>query len=552
MREHMTARIEALVVGAGPIGLVMACELARHRTACRIIDMAPAVTTLSKAIAIQSRTLEVFEQMGIVQEALNRGLKAQSVNFYAEGRHLAQLSLAELKSPYPFLVDLAQSETEGILDRHLESLGVQVERQVELLGFTQQGDAVTARLRHADGNEEAVTTSWLIGCDGAHSTTRHLLGMPFSGEAFPKSFALADVRLHWSLPDNELHFFLHPDGVLTAFPLPGGRYRLIVETAADAAQGNQPTPTLEDFQRYFDERGPRGTIVSDPVWMAPFRINSRKVERYRQGRVFLAGDAAHIHSPAGGQGMNTGMQDAYNLAWKLALVNAGRAAPSLLDTYDDERSPVAQAVLRQTDALLKMATLKTPISQHLRTLLLPFLAQQEVVQQRMREQIAELDINYRKSPLTAEHHSPALGRIFNHGPRAGDTALDAGPLLPLNGTTTRLFEVLRDTRFTLLLFAGTEPTEEPWQQLETLAESVNTRYSDLIQFYLVVAGDSLPQGITARTSTLRDPERALSHVYKANTQCLYLLRPDGYIALCSRPVDAVSLWEYLDRFFKRQ
>ena len=552
MREQSATSIKVLVVGAGPIGLVMASELARHGTACRIIDTAPTATTFSKAIAIHSRTLEVFEQMGIVQEVLNRGLKAQKVNFYAEGQHIAQLSLAELKSPYPFVIDLAQSETEGIVGRHLESFGVQIERQVELLRFTQQDDAVTAHLRHADGNEETVTTSWLIGCDGAHSITRHLLDMPFSGEAFPKNFALADVRLRWPLPDNEMHFFLHPDGVLTAFPLPKGRYRLIVETADEVAQGNQLAPTLEDLQHYFDVRGPKGTVVSDPTWTAPFRVNSRKVQHYRQGRVFLAGDAAHIHSPAGGQGMNTGMQDAYNLAWKLALVNAGRAAPSLLDTYEDERSPVAQAVLRQTDALLKMATLKTPISQYLRTLLLPLLAQQEVVQQRMREQISELDINYRKSPLTVEHHHQPLGRLFSHGPRAGDTALDAGPLLRLDGTTTRLFEVLRGTKFTLLLFAGSEPTAESWKQLETFADSVNARYSDLIQVYMVVAGDALPDAITARTSTLRDPERALSHCYKANAQCLYLLRPDGYIGLCSRPADAASLWEYLSHFFERQ
>ncbi|MGH2482404.1 MAG: FAD-dependent monooxygenase, partial [Ktedonobacteraceae bacterium] len=342
------------------------------------------------------------------------------------------------------MLDLAQSETEKIFTTHLAKLGVVIERQVELVELVQDEQGITATLRHAGGREEVVKCTWLIGCDGAHSTVRHLLQMPFAGVAYPEDFALADVKIHWSLPDDELHLMLHADGIFAAFPLPGGRYRLIVETSEHAHKEKQPDPTLQDFQRYLKERGPEGATLDDPVWMSAFRISARKVEHYRQGHVFLAGDAAHIHSPAGGQGMNTGIQDVCNLAWKLALVHTHHAPLTLLDSYEAERHPVAESVLQTSDLLIRMATIRQPLLQQVRNHVVPILSQLEIVQRRFVEQISELTIHYRNSPIVSEHIGLPAHLLVHKGPKSGDRAPAVQALYCEDGTSTRLFEVLRN------------------------------------------------------------------------------------------------------------
>jgi 2-polyprenyl-6-methoxyphenol hydroxylase-like FAD-dependent oxidoreductase len=540
----------ALVVGAGPTGLMMALELARRGVPCRIVDKQPRAITTSNALALHARTLEIFEQLGLIEKALTLGLKIHHMNVYADGQRLIQISFDTLPGRYPFVLSLPQSETERILAKHLADRGVEVERQVELTSFTQNAQAVTATLRHANGHEETVTTPWMIGCDGAHSAVRHLLNVPFHGAAYPEAFALADVRLQWSLPPDEMHFFLRQDGLLAAFSLPGGRARLIIETAEEAGDDALPPPTLEALQGYINRFAPAGSVVSDPAWMSGFRTHLRQAEHTRYGRVFLAGDAAHIHSPAGGQGMNTGLQDAYNLGWKLALVQAGSTPESLLDTYETERHPVAESVMRTSDRLLKAATLHSPITQQIRNRLLPLLAHQEFIQHRMTEQIAELRINYRKSPIVAEH----LQSRFSHGhliggPRAGDRAPDAGLLLRTDKASIRLFEALRGTKHTLLLLADPEHADASWLRLTRLAETITARYGQQIATYLIAAGSAVPGSDAPAASILLDTELAVHQRYGADAECLYLIRPDGYIGYRSYPADAVALDGYLKSLF---
>ncbi|HLW01668.1 MAG TPA: FAD-dependent monooxygenase [Ktedonobacterales bacterium] len=537
----------ALVVGAGPTGLMMALELTRHGMACRIIDKQPHATTTSNALGIHARTLEVFEQLGLIDEALAQGLKLHKMNIYADGQRLIQASFDTLPGRYPFVLSLPQSETERMLTGHLAQMGVAVERQVELTSFTQNPQTVTATLHHADGQEESVATPWLIGCDGAHSTVRHALNVSFHGAAYPEAFALADIKLHWPLPDDEAYIFLRQDGLLAVFSLPGGRARLIIETAEEAGEETLPPLTLEAVQGYLDRFAPAGSTVSDPAWMSPFRTHLRQAEHTRYGRVFLAGDAAHIHSPAGGQGMNTGLQDAYNLGWKLALVHDGSAPESLLDTYEIERHPVAESVMRTSDMLLKGATLRSPITQQIRNRLLPLLMHQDFFQHRMTEQIAELRINYRKSPIVAEHlHTFSHGHLIG-GPSAGDRAPDAGPLLRTDKTSARLFEALRGTKHTLLLLADPGHAAESWQRLTALAEAINARYGQQITTYLVAAGGAVPASHAPITSILLDTELAVHQRYGADSECLYLVRPDGYIGYRSHPADAGALDDYLKK-----
>jgi len=540
---------DVLVVGAGPTGLVMAAELTRHGARCRIIDQASAPSDNSKALGVQSRTLEVFEDMGVVNEAIARGVKVYGMNVYAADRQIVHLRLDELKAPYPFVLSLEQSETERILERHLQGLGVAVEREVQLTGFTQLDEGVTARLRYADGRDEEAQALWLVGCDGAHSTVRHSLDLPFEGAPYEERFALADVRLTDSWSDDEVHAFLADDGILAAVPMNHGRYRLVATLLGEASVGRETGPTLEEFQALVDSRGPADMVLSDPVWLAEFRIHRRIVPHLRVGRVFLAGDAAHIHSPVGGQGMNTGIQDAYNLAWKLALTLAGKGHPSLLDSYHQERHPIAKSVLRGTDFFTRVILLRNPLAQRLRNLVWSFLASRKRIQERILTGVSELGVNYRRSPIVGEHRARLARGGFAAGPAPGDRAPDATVVNPSTGATMRLFELLRGTEHVLLLFGGAEPIPEIYQTLETIGRTSLDRYGSDIAVYLVVAGTQRPAGFGWQGSTLLDPELSLHHRYGAGSNCLYLVRPDGYVGFRSRPADKVRLHGYLERIF---
>jgi 2-polyprenyl-6-methoxyphenol hydroxylase-like FAD-dependent oxidoreductase len=538
---------EVLVVGAGPTGLVMASQLARHGVPVRIVDKNPAPSSVSKAIAVQARTLEVFDDMGIVQEALDHGIRVRAANIYSNGHRMAHLSLASVDSSYNFALDLAQNETEKILGRYLDRLGVRIEWQVELLGFTQDADAVTATLRYTDGQEDTVSTPWLIGCDGAHSTVRHTLGLPFEGAPYPEGWALLEAKIQWELPADEWHLFMQPEGVFAAFPLRDGDWRMMASAEPYAGDGPLPEPTLEEFQQYIEERAVSDATISDPVWMSPFRIHMRRASHFRRGRAFMAGDAVHIHSPAGGQGMNTGIQDSYNLAWKLALVQAGQAPKPLLDSYEAEREPVAESVLHMSDLMIRIGTIRNPVVATIRDRLYPAVSEIPALARRLTERISELDINYRKSPIVAEHHEGMFGSPWFGGPHPGDRAPDASPLKVTGVGTTSLFDILRGTKHTLLLFAGVEPHTDTWKRLDMVVEQVRDRYGTHIQVYQVTAGNTPSAGSTSDGKLLQDPELALHHRFGAHSECLYLVRPDGYVGFRSRPANGASLQDYLGR-----
>jgi 2-polyprenyl-6-methoxyphenol hydroxylase-like FAD-dependent oxidoreductase len=318
---------------------------------------------------------------------------------------LGRTHFDDIPSPYNFALMIPQRDTERLLTDHLAALGVEVERQVELLAFTEAADHVAARIHRPDGREELVRTPWLIGCDGAHSTVRHGLGLEFRGSAQGDDWLLADIRLEGedAPAADEVSTFLHRDGPFVAFPMPGGRARIVATIGkADPAHA-RPDPTLADVQAMVNSRCGGDVCVTDPVWLTNFRINERKVSQYGRGRVFVAGDAAHVHSPAGGQGMNTGMQDAFNLAWKLAMVVRGEAAASLLDSYSPERSAVGDLVLRNATRLTDLATLSTPMAQAVRNAALRFLLGLHTVQDRLADTMGEVEIGYARSPLTAGH-----------------------------------------------------------------------------------------------------------------------------------------------------
>lgn len=393
---------EVLIVGAGPVGLTLACELARYRVGVRLIDRSPRATQTSKALVVWSRTLELMDRMGCTAAFLAAGLRARGVTLRSGGRVLGHVDFSGIASPYAFGLMIPQCETERLLTEHLRSLGGAVERGIELVAFSRGADAVEAELRHVDGRVERVTTPFLIGCDGAHSAVRHGLDLPFGGSAQGDEWLLADIRVDGAgaPPGDEVSVYLHRDGPFVIFPIPGGRAR-VVATIGCAEDRPRSDPTLAEVQALVRARAGPGIRVSDPVWLSHFRIHERKVSEYRRGRVFLAGDAAHIHSPAGGQGMNTGMQDAVNLAWKLAAVLRAEAAPALLDSYSPERNAVGEMVLRNAGRLTAMATLTHPLAQALRNGALRALLGLGAVRAGMVTTMSEIGIGYPASPLSA-------------------------------------------------------------------------------------------------------------------------------------------------------
>jgi 2-polyprenyl-6-methoxyphenol hydroxylase-like FAD-dependent oxidoreductase len=483
-----------LIVGAGPVGLTVAIELTRFGVNVRIIDKAAQRSDKSKALAMWPRTLELWDRAGVTGALVDAGLKGHGALLFDGGKQFGEISLAELASEYRYVLLITQDQTERVLEEHLASLGVIVDRSVELLSFNDNGSGVSATLRQGDGASEMIDVDWLVACDGAHSTVRQALGKSFKGTTVPTDFMLADILLGGSTDISRDHIsvFVHVDGFLQLYPIGSSRYRVIADLG-DAPSSKRSDPTLDDVQKVIDHRGPGGVSAHDPIWLTTFRINERQVEDYRSGRVFLAGDAAHIHSPAGGQGMNTGMQDACNLAWKLALVARGASSDNLLTTYSAERQPVARAMIAETSRLTKVLTTTSSALQTIRNNLASLLLGIPGVQHALADKLSELTIGYPDSSLSRS------ASVSKPTPRAGSRA-------PLTAAGTAS-DAADDPRFILHAAAGDDS-----RQFSAVHEA-------LVQ------------------PTVRSPFK---------TDFMWLVRPDGYVAIVADAVDWAAMRAYLD------
>lgn len=427
---------DVIIAGAGPVGLTLAGLLARQGLRCIAIDRAAERTDKSKALVLWPRTLELLRSIDAVEPFLAAGSPAYGARVFSGGRELVHMDFTRSGSAFTSALMIPQSETERLLEREALAAGAELARCTELLRFAPAGEGVRVTVRGADGRESEHECAWLIGCDGAHSTVRHALGLAFAGSAENDDWILADVHVRGGLAREEVAIHLHPEGVLAIFPIPPDRFRLIADLGPARGE-HPPEPTLADAQALLDRRGPGGLTAHDPVWLSGFRINDRQVPTYRVGRIFLAGDAAHIHSPAGGQGMNTGMHDAFNLAWKLALAQRGRATPALLDSYQAERHPIGAMIVRGAGALTHMGTLRQPLLRRVRDALIGTLATLPVVRQTVAQVLTETAINYRKSPLVRDERTTT--------PRAGLRAGDRIAALSLRGGRHTLLVPAGDT-----------------------------------------------------------------------------------------------------------
>lgn len=565
--SKVISRPDVIVVGAGPSGLLLACELVRHGLGVRIIDQGQGPSQWSKAQVLQTRTLELLEFMGILAQFRERGRPMHALSLYdREMARIFHIGVGELGSTYPFMLSLPQRDIEFLLLMHLTRMGVEVEYQRSLLDLTQNERGVSARVQRLGSDEhDVIDADWLVGCDGAHSAVRSALGLCFCASVYQQQVIQADVRIDWPLqhPDDEVLGLVSEHGYLGAFPLGEQRYRLMAFNTGKA-------PTLQNFQLLMAACGPEGAQVSDPSWMIEFHVDCRMVSKFRVGRVFLAGDAAHIHSPASGQGMNIGMQDAYNLAWKLALFHKGLGREVFLDSYQAERAPASAALLARLSAASEhpdeLLPFHDPMSQVMRNHLLQFIAEIGVVERKVSRNLSLLDAGYRASPVihqdpvmhdAAEHRAGRPSWLRDHpqyhgGPMPGERAFD-GPVLHVGGKqASRLFQLIGEPQHLLLLFTGSVETAAGYSRLVDIGERVCDLYPRQVLVYLVQVDPHPvePPLHLWQGPMLFDRDGALHSIYDAGGDCLYLIRPDGYISYRSQPAELQNLEEYLRRVFR--
>jgi 2-polyprenyl-6-methoxyphenol hydroxylase-like FAD-dependent oxidoreductase len=508
---------DVLVVGAGPVGLVAGCELARRGVRVRVIEKLAEPSDQSRAVAVHARSLDMFERMGIVDELISTGIKGIAMQMYAGHSKLFRVPLGGVDSAFPFTLTTAQTETERVLGEHLQSLGVTVERGVELVALSQDDGAAHVTLRHQDGSTEQAGASWVIGADGGHSTVRRLVGTKLAGSFVGERFLLGDVDADHNLDLDSMHTFFSPEGPVVVLPMRDGRMRFLAELHDAPGTPINMHPTQEDLQEVIDRRI-GGIRVLHSHWLTGFEIHHALVPAYRWGRVFLAGDAAHIHSPAGGQGMNTGMQDAFNLGWKLAAVLRGEAGDTLLDSYQAERLPVADGVISFTNLLTKAGTL-SGLPQRVRDVTIRTLSHVPAARRAIAERVEEVNIGYKDSPI-------AVGQRPRHA------RIAAGEHLP---------HVL-DAAVQKQLGAARVPENTAHVVVTVTAGHVAPAADGDGQVHVLVTADET--AVAGYDTVIADPNGAVAQRFGLKTGGRVVIRPDGYIGAVTSLGDTTTVADY--------
>jgi len=510
---------DVLISGAGPTGLMLANQLARRGVRAMIIDRHSGPAQQTRAMAVQARTLEIYSKMGIVDQALALGARATGANMWANGRWTARIPLGDIgrsMSPFPFVLMLGQDDNEKIMGAKLHEHGLDVQWNTELIALEQREDCVDVTLTLPDGSNSKVTAAWVAGCDGAKSAVRALTGISFPGEPYEHVFFVADTEASGPMKPGELNVYLWQDGFHLFFPMRGkDRWRVI--GILPKALRHRDDLTFEDVIPGIQHEAGSGVTFHQCSWFSTYRIHHRAAERFRERRCFLLGDAAHIHSPMGAQGMNTGLQDAYNLAWKLALVVQGKAASALLDSYEQERIPVAQRLLRTTDRAFQLIVSDSWLAGMFRTKIMATVAAAAMRRERVRtlafRTISQIGIRYPDSAL-----SQTLPGLPADAPAAGERFPWMKLTFDAKTGPEDVFEKLDDTRFNLLVMGQPVPS----------ADSVD--HGDLLHTH--------PISDTAENNAQLQRVRIAGPAF-------YLLRPDGHVGVCGSRLDTNAVSRYL-------
>jgi 2-polyprenyl-6-methoxyphenol hydroxylase-like FAD-dependent oxidoreductase len=517
-----TTKSEAVIIGAGPTGLSLACQFLRHGVDFIIIEQNEGVTPYSKAIGVHARTLEIYEQLALAQKAVEQGTIAGKGRLLVGGEVRGELdfsNIGEGLSPYPYVLMLEQSKNERLLYEYLRSRGKEVLWRTELEGFSQNVSGVTAHMKAADGASQTVEAKYLVGCDGPKSLVRRTLGLSFEGSTFERMFYVADAQVDWRLSHDALHICLSQDTFVIFFPLKGEkRYRLVGVFPEEFAK-DEGDVLYEEIEAHIKQEAKLDLDIHDVEWFSTYKVHTRHVSRFSAGRCFLAGDSAHIHSPAGAQGMNTGIQDGYNLAWKMALVLRGVAGEKLLETYNEERLENAKNLLQTTDRMFQFAAGSQLFLSFLRTNVLPPIAKYilsfDPVKRFIFPLLSQIGINYRHSSLS-RHAGDEDFKV-----KAGDRM----PYFLVDGQS--VYDKLRQPKFHWLVFSDAQGDSQ------TLKAEFEGRYAKLVAFHAVPHG---PQ---------------VAEAFGADRPFGVLLRPDNYIGFISTGTLSTGLSDYLNEFVGR-
>ncbi|NVO11835.1 MAG: FAD-dependent monooxygenase [Bacteroidales bacterium] len=515
---------KVLIVGAGPSGLMMACQLARLGVSFRIIEKKEHPTTYSGALIVQARTLEIFDQMGIAEKAIQEGIEAHKINIIFNGKNPLALNLKDIGkglTKFPNLLMLEQSKTEQLLIDFIHDYGFSIERQTEFLRFSQDNDGVTSTVKLPDGREEVIQSDYLIAADGGQSLIRKRLNIPFLGKTHKLTLFVLDSEATVDMQPNEICFSFSEKASTGIFPLKDERWRIDGTIPNELEVKN--TITFNDIEETYSQRTHLNIKLQEPQWFSVFHAHQRYAELYRQNRCFLVGDAAHAFSPIGAQGMNTGMQDVYNLAWKLSLVINGKAKESFLNTYNAERQPIAKKLVLSTDRAFQIVSSNKFLAKRIRLNLVPFLLRVlfPIVEKRgylsryLFSGISEIGVHYRKNALS---NKSSIGIFPFRSPKPGDRL----PYILFDGIN--LQDKVKEAKFHLIIFAE----DSSAGIYKVLAE----KYKDILSTEIIP--------LNAGTANL----------YKSlgiKKDGCYLVRPDMYIAYRSNKLRI----DHFERFFNQ-
>lgn len=532
--------VDVVVAGAGPVGLMMAAELTRHGARVAVVDKSSGTKSISKALIQHVRTQEVMDAAGVIDAVRAAAVPLQRVEVHAYGRHIGAWRLNEVDSPYPSPVILGQDRTEQILEQRLNALGVRVRWGSEAVAVEQDAHGVRVRVKNDHGEQE-VDAAYAVGCEGSDSVIRAAARLSFEGERYTgEQFIQADCKIRWSYATGASHLFLtdHGDagasGYLMVIEMPNDIVRVFVSLPDDNPPRHDD-PMLDDVQNALRRLGASDAELYEPIWLARYRTSHRTANTFRAGRLFVAGDAGHVHVPIGGQGMNTGLQDAFNLGWKLAAVAAGDAAPSLLDSYSAERVPIAEQLISGTDRAYRFVLHPGSFARGVAKRLGPFILGLDVVQRAFRATLEEVGINYRGGPITTDRSRG--GKV-----KAGDRAPDARVVDAQSQDTMRLFDLMRGTHWTLFIF--TADCGAPVPQVSAAAV-IAARHG-----VKAVVVDRAPTWFeTGAATNVLDRAGDAHHAYGERRPTAYLVRPDWYVGYRGPLADTASLEAYCQRVF---
>lgn len=511
-------KTEVVIVGAGPTGLSLACQLIRYGIDFVIFDEKETTTPFSKAIGVQARTLEIYEQINLARPLIEQGWITEKARMVVGGEVRGEIELSDIGkdlSPYPYVLIVEQGRHEKLLYDFVKSNGKDVWWNTQLENFTQNDTGVTVKFKNKAGESGTIEAKYLVGCDGAKSPVRHGLGLAFEGITFERMFYVADVQIDWKFSHDALMVFLMKHNLLAFFPMVGENRWRIVGTFSEEFSKEEGDVLYEEIEAQIKKDAEIEFDITNVNWFSTYKVHTRHVSRFSKGKCFLAGDSAHIHTPAGAQGMNTGIQDGYNLAWKMALVLKEKANGQILETYNEERLENAKSLLKTTDRLFNFVASPEPVLTYLRMYVFPYVAgvafSFDAVKKFVFPLISQIGINYRKDSLSESDGFFAV--------KAGDRM----PYFTVDGAS--IYDRLRTPKFHLITFSDGKN-----QELNA-AKTIDEKHADSVDFHEIPLYPNIAE------------------IFGARETFSIFLRPDNYIGLIMKGNSVEEVEKYLDKIF---